>query len=60
LVIAKAFAADIIVRDKVVHLWCSDDRSEEERWALRVVAENTPGVRGVEEHIVPVPMLPAF
>jgi CBS domain-containing protein len=57
---ARVWAADIIVRDKVVHLWCSNDRSEEERQALRVAAENTPGVRGVEEHIVSVPMTPAL
>jgi len=25
------WAADIIVRDRVVHLWFSDDRSEDER-----------------------------
>jgi len=55
-----AWAADIIVRDGVVHLWCSDDRPEEERRALRVAAENIPGVRGVEEHIVPAPIVPAF
>jgi CBS domain-containing protein len=55
-----AWAADIIVRDGVVHLWCSDDRPEEERQALRVAAENIPGVRGVEAHIVPAPVIPAF
>jgi CBS domain-containing protein len=54
------WAADIIVRDGVVHLWCSDDRPDEERRALRVAAENVPGVRGVEEHIVPAPIYPAF
>jgi CBS domain-containing protein len=52
---AKVQAGDVIVRDKVVHLWCSDDKSEEVRQALRVAAENTPGIRGVEEHIVPTP-----
>jgi CBS domain-containing protein len=52
------WAADIIVRDGVVHIWVSDDRPEEERRALRVAAENIPGVRGVEEHIVPAPMVP--
>jgi CBS domain-containing protein len=57
---ARVWAADIIVQDKIVHIWCSDDRSEEERLALRVAAENTPGVRGVEEHVVVVPMTPAF
>jgi hypothetical protein len=36
----------------------SDDRPEEEQRALRVAAENIPGVRGVEEHIVPAPMIP--
>jgi len=54
------WTADIIVRDRVVHLWFSDDRSEEERQAVRVAAENIPGVRQVEEHIVPAPAIPAF
>ena len=52
------WAADIIVRDGVVHLWVTDDRPEQERHALRVAAENIPGVRGVEEHLVPAPMMP--
>ena len=51
------WAADIIVRDGVVHIWVSDDRPEEERQALRVAAENIAGVRGVEEHIVPAPIV---
>jgi CBS domain-containing protein len=54
----RTWAADIIVRDGVVHIWVSDDRPEEERRALRVAAENIPGVRGVEERIVPAPMIP--
>jgi CBS domain-containing protein len=54
------WAADIIVRDRVVHLWFSDDRSEDERQALRVAAENIPGVRQVQEHIVPAAVFPAF
>jgi CBS domain-containing protein len=57
---AKVWAADIVVRDRVVHLWLSDDQTPEERQALRVAAENTAGVRSVEEHIVPVPAMPAF
>ena len=57
---AHVWAADIIVRDKVVHLWFSDDRSAEERHAVRVAAENVAGVRGVEEHTVSAPVLPAF
>ena len=52
------WAADIIVRDRVVHIWVSDDRPPEERQAMRVAAENTPGVQSVEEHLVPAPMVP--
>jgi CBS domain-containing protein len=52
------WAADIIVRDGVVHIWVSDDRPEEEKQALRVAAENIAGVRGVQEHIVPAPLIP--
>jgi CBS domain-containing protein len=54
------WGADIIVRDRVVHLWFSDDRSDEERQALRIAAENIPGVRQVQEHIVPAAVFPAF
>ena len=57
---ARIWPSDIIVRDKIVHIWTSDDRSDEERQALRVAAENTPGVQAVEEHIVAVPITPAF
>lgn len=57
---ARVHAADVIVRDKVVHLWSFGDQSEEVRQALRVAAENTPGVRGVEEHILPTPVIPAL
>jgi CBS domain len=52
---SKIWAADVLVRDRVVHFWFSQNQSEEERRALRVAAENFPGVRGVEEHIVPAP-----
>ncbi len=48
-------SADIIVRDRVVHLWFSDDQPREERLTFRVAAENIPGVERVEEHIVPAP-----
>jgi CBS domain-containing protein len=42
---------NVIVRDGVVSLWGSitDDR---EREALRVLAENTPGVKAVRDHLV--------
>jgi CBS domain-containing protein len=49
----KIWAADIIVKDRVVHFWLARDQSEEERRALRIAAENIAGVRRVEEHIVP-------
>jgi CBS domain-containing protein len=55
-----AWAEDIIVKDGVVHLWVSEDQSSDERQALRVAAENTPGVLGVEEHVVPAAAYPAF
>jgi CBS domain-containing protein len=54
------WAADIMVRDKVVHVWFSADESEAERQAMRVAAENVPGVRGFEAHVVPAPVMPAF
>jgi len=49
----KIWAADVIVKDGVVHFWLCNDQSEEERLALRVAAENIAGVRRVEAHIVP-------
>ncbi len=51
----KIWAADVIVKDGVVHFWLSQDQSEEERRALRVAAENIATVRRVEEHIIPAP-----
>ena len=56
----KVWAQDIIVSDGVVHLWFGSDETGEMRQAARVAAENVPGVRGVEEHEVPVPLMPAF
>jgi CBS domain-containing protein len=57
---AKVWPSDVIVRDKVVHFWLGDDQPEEQRRALRVAAENIPGVRGIEEHLVPTPITPIF
>ena len=57
---AKVWPEDIIVRDGVVHFWLSSDAPEENKQALRVAAETTPGVRGVEEHVVPAPVFPPF
>jgi CBS domain-containing protein len=55
----KLWADDVIVKDGIVHFWLGE-QPEAERRALRVAAENIPGVRGVEEHIVPAPPMPAF
>ncbi len=55
----KVWADDVIVKDGIVHFWLGD-QPEAERRALRIAAENIPGVRGVEEHIVPAPPMPAY
>jgi CBS domain-containing protein len=47
---------NVIVSDGIVHLW-GLVRSPEERKALRVAAENTAGVAGVEDHLVDVATL---
>jgi CBS domain-containing protein len=57
---AKVWPEDVIVRDGVVHFWLSSDEPDEKKQALRVAAETVPGVRGVEEHVVPAPVVPAF
>ncbi len=41
---------NVIVTDGIVHLWGIAE-SEDNRRALRVAAENVPGVRGVEDHL---------
>ena len=43
---------EIVVQDGVVHLWTA--RPAAEREALRVAAENVPGVRCVEEHVLAI------
>jgi CBS domain-containing protein len=42
---------NVIVQDGVVHLWGFID-NESERKALTLAAQNTPGVKGVEDHLV--------
>jgi len=49
--------ADIVVADGVVHLW-GVVGSEEERQALRIVAENTSGAREVADHTISGPLRP--
>ena len=48
---------NIPVDGGVVHFW-GVVGSEEERRALRIAAENTPGVRGVEDHTISGPLRP--
>jgi CBS domain-containing protein len=57
---ARVWPQDIIVRSGVVHLWFGADESEERRQAVRVAAENIPGVQRTEMHVVPVPLMPPF
>jgi CBS domain len=56
----KLWPQDIIVSNGIVHLWFGSDEPEERRQAVRVLAENVPSVRGVEEHVVPVALMPAL
>ena len=51
---ASPVESNVVVSDGVVHFWGTVG-SEEERKALRVVAENIPGVRGIEDHTIPRP-----
>ena len=51
---ANPAEANVVVSDGVVHFWGTVG-SEEERTALRVVAENIPGVRGIEDHAISGP-----
>jgi len=54
---ANCSESDIVVSDGVVHFW-GVVGSEDERRALRIAAENTPGVRGVEDHTISGPLRP--
>lgn len=46
---AELIPGNIVVNDRIVHLW-GFVLSDEEKQALRVAAENIPGVRGVQDH----------
>jgi CBS domain-containing protein len=54
---ANCSESDIVVLDGIVHFW-GVVGSEEERRALRVAAENTPGARSVEDHTISGPLRP--
>ena len=56
---ADAGEGRVVVTDGIVHLW-GVVGSEDERKALRIAAENTPGVRGVEDHMEFAPALPVM
>jgi CBS domain-containing protein len=51
--------ANVIVRQSIAHLW-GEVNSEEERAAMRVAAENVPGVKGVKDHTVYPAVWPPF
>jgi osmotically-inducible protein OsmY len=48
---AHLLAEDVVVKNGVVHL-SGTVRTEDERRALRIAAENVQGVRGVEDHLM--------
>ena len=48
---APVALVDVIVKNGVVHLW-GTLTEERQRQGIRVVAENTPGVKRVEDHLV--------
>ena len=55
-----AFAGhNIVVSDGVIHLW-GVFRSAESVDAVRVAAENIPGVKGIEDHTEPYPVMPGI
>ena len=56
---ADATESRVVVTGGIVHLW-GIVRSEDERRALRVAAENTPGVRGIEDHTELAPSRPVM
>ena len=56
----RIWPQDIIVSDGTAHLWFTSDESSATIQAARVAAENIPGVRGVEVHIAPAPIVPQF
>lgn len=56
----RIWPQDIIVSDGTAHLWFTSDESSATMQAARIAAENIPGVRGVEVHIAPAPIVPHF
>jgi CBS-domain-containing membrane protein len=58
---ASPVESNVVVSDGVVHFWGTVG-SDDERRALRVAAENIPGVRGIEDRTIAGPryMTPLF
>ena len=56
---AGAAAGNVVVRDGVVHLW-GFVWSPAESEAMRVAAENIPGVKSVEDHTAGFPVVAAM
>jgi CBS domain-containing protein len=58
---ARRLDSNVVVRDGVVYLW-GVVQAESERQALRVAAEQIPGVRGIEDHltVASIPVIPGF
>lgn len=51
--------ASVTVSEGVVHYWGATD-TDEDRDAVRVAAENVPGVRGVEDHRIRMADIPSM
>lgn len=49
----RSATSNVIVTDGVVHYFGTVD-SDDQRQAARVAAENVPGVRGVQDHRIPI------
>jgi CBS domain-containing protein len=50
---------NIVVRDGVVHLW-GTVWSSDQLDAMRIAAETIPGVKRVEDHTIPYPIMPGI
>jgi hypothetical protein len=50
---------NIVVRDGVVHLW-GTVWSRDQLDAMRRASETIPGVKGVEDHTIPYPIMPGL
>ena len=49
----------LVVRDGVVHLW-GTVWSRDQLDAMRIASESIPGVKRVEDHTIPYPIMPGL